>query len=162
MVVEYFGTWAARAGVAHGPEVVTFEFRTTRLVPDADHTIFRNSDFPGPNAISLVIGLVNRNPQALWLQAINLRQQLPGITNGVLLEIVTETEVAQHFEKSVVPGSVPNLVEVVVFSPRAYAALRAYCSCVCPLFSTQEHVFELHHPGISEQQRRIIGRHERT
>ena len=37
----------------------------------------------------------------------------------------------------------------------AHALLNAHRPCIRPAFQTQEHVLELHHAGVGEQQRRI-------
>src|SRR5262245_8339180 len=52
-------------------------------------------------------------------------------------------------------------IEVVVFPTHAHALLGTRRAVViAPLFA-QEHVLELVHPGVREEQRRVIGRDER-
>ena len=87
-------------------------------------------------------------------------KELPGIMDGLFLEIVTETEIAQHLEKSVVAGGVSHVFQVVVFAPGAHAALGGYGARAGALLKAQEYLLELHHAGVGEQQRRIIGRHQ--
>ncbi len=50
-----------------------------------------------------------------------LRQQLPGESDGVLLEIVAEGKIAQHLEEGVVAARVADVVEIVVLAARADA-----------------------------------------
>src|SRR5690606_34327831 len=62
----------------------------------------------------------------------------------------------------VVPGGVADLVEVVVLAAGAYAALRGSGAPVAALLRTQEHILELHHAGVGEQQGRVVTRHQRA
>ena len=90
-----------------------------------------------------------------------LRQKLPRVMNGVALEIVAEAEIAEHLEECVVARRIADIFQIVVLSARAHAALRGRRAHVWPLVDAEEHVLELHHPGIGEEQRRIVGRNER-
>jgi hypothetical protein len=55
-----------------------------------------------------------------------------------------------------VTGSAAYLLQIVVFSPRPNALLRAACPDIIAFFQAEENVLELVHPGIGEEQRRII------
>ena len=77
------------------------------------------------------------------------------------LEVVAEGEVAEHLEEGVVARGVADVLEVVVLAARAHAALRAGRAHVGALLLAEEHVLELHHAGVGEQQRRIVAGHER-
>ena len=44
--------------------------------------------------------------------------------NGILLEIVAEREVPEHFEEGVMTGGVADVVEVIVLAAGADALLR--------------------------------------
>jgi hypothetical protein len=53
---------------------------------------------------------------------------------------------------------VPYLLEIVVLPPGAHALLAGRgLQAVAPLL-TQERSLELHHAGIGEEQRRVVGR----
>src|SRR6185295_8287869 len=95
-------------------------------------------------------------------QFVDLGEQLPGKLDRVLLEIVAEAEVAQHFEESVVPRRVADVLQVVVLAARTHAALRGGGARVGALLLAEEDVLELHHARIDEQQRRVVRGHERT
>ncbi len=64
--------------------------------------------------------------------------------------------------EGVVPGGVPHLLEVVVLAAGAHALLRGrHATPERRLFEPEEHALELHHPRVGEQQRRVVGGHER-
>src|SRR3546814_17812535 len=50
--------------------------------------------------------------------------QLPGILDGVLLEVVAEGEVAEHLEEGVEAGGEADVLQVVVLAAGAHAFLR--------------------------------------
>ena len=55
----------------------------------------------------------------------------------------------------------PDVVEVVVLAADAHALLRRRRARVVALLAAEEHVLELVHPGVGEEQRRVVVRHER-
>jgi hypothetical protein len=61
-----------------------------------------------------------------------------------------------------VPGRVADVLEVVVLAAGAHAALRGGRARVVALLLAEEHVLELHHAGVGEQQRRIVAGHQRA
>ena len=52
------------------------------------------------------------------------------------------------------------VLEVIVLTTSAHAFLRGGCSRVVAFLQAQEHVFELIHPGVGEQQSAIVRRNE--
>ena len=54
-----------------------------------------------------------------------------------------------------------DVVEIVVLAADAHHLLRRRRAGVLALLASQKRVLELVHPGVGEQQRRIVGRHER-
>jgi hypothetical protein len=54
---------------------------------------------------------------------VDLGQQLPGVVDGVALEVVAEAEVTQHLEEGVVARGVADVFQVVVLAAGAHAAL---------------------------------------
>src|SRR5262249_12498049 len=87
--------------------------------------------------------------------------QLPGVGDGVRLEVVAEREVAQHLEERVVPPGEADVVQIVVFAPGADAFLGAGGTRVVALLPAGKNVLELDHPGVGEKQRRVVQRDER-
>ena len=55
---------------------------------------------------------------------------------------------------------VADVFQVVVLAAGAQAALHGGRAHVVALVGTQEHVLELNHAGIGEQQGRVIARHQ--
>jgi len=86
---------------------------------------------------------------------------VPGIFDRGFLEVVAEREIAQHLEEGVVTGRVANIVEVVVLAAGADAFLNGRGPDIGPLLRAGEHVLELHHACVGEEQRRIVTRNER-
>ena len=89
------------------------------------------------------------------------RQQLPRERDRFLLEVVAEREIAEHLEERVMPQRRPDVVEVVVLAADAHALLRRRRARVGALLLAEEDVLELVHPGVGEEQRRIVARHQR-
>ena len=87
--------------------------------------------------------------------------QLPGVGNSILLEIISKRKIAQHLEKRVMALRKPHIFQVVMLPARAHAFLTARRSRVIPLFEAEEHVLELVHPRIRKQQGRVPKRHQR-
>ena len=87
--------------------------------------------------------------------------QLPGVGDGVLLEVVAKAEIAQHLEERVVAVGEADVLKVVMLAAGAHALLRRGGARVVALFDAQEDVLELVHAGVGEQQRRVVGRNQR-
>src|SRR4029079_2886754 len=116
VVVEDLAARAARARVAHRPEVVAHA--------EARETALRHADLVETDVRSLIVVLVDRAPEPLGRQAEVLRDELPREADRIALEVVAEAEVAEHLEERVVPRRVADVLEVVVLAARAHAALR--------------------------------------
>ena len=80
--------------------------------------------------------------------------------NRFALEVVAEAEVAQHLKEGVVAARKANVFKVVVLAAGADALLRSGGALVVALLRPQEHVLELVHSGVGEQQRRVVGGHQ--
>ena len=65
-----------------------------------------------PELLGLVVVLVDGDPEPVLLQAEALGQQLPGVGDGVFLEVVAEGEVAEHLEERRVPVGAADVVDV--------------------------------------------------
>ena len=160
VVVEDLGAGAAGAGVAHHPEVVA-HVATTLVVADAHDALGRHADDLVPDLVGLVVLGVHGHPELVLGQLEVLGEQLPRVGNGVVLEVVAEAEVAQHLEEGVVARGVAHVLQVVVLAAGADALLAGGGAAVGPLVEAQEHVLELVHAGVGEQQRRVVARHHR-
>lgn len=163
MVEEDLGAGTARSGIAHRPEVVGRIGRTL-VVADPHHTLGGHADFLGPDVVGLVVGGVDGDPELFLgqVQPFLAGEELPGVMDGVALEIVAEAEVTQHFEEGVVPRGVADVFQVVVLAAGAHAFLAGGRTGVGALFQAEEAVLELVHARVGEQQGRIVRRDQRT
>ena len=161
VVVEDLGARAARAGVTHHPEVVRGVARAL-VVADADDAVGRHADLLVPDRVGLVVFRIDGDPELLGRQREDGRQQLPGVADRILLEVVAKAEVAQHLEEGLVPRGVADVLEVVVLAAGADALLRRGGARVGALVEAEEDVLELVHPGVGEQQRRVVAGHDRA
>ncbi len=116
VVEEDFRARSARARVAHLPEVVA------RC--DADDLAVGKARDLLPDRVGFVVGMIDRDDEALLVEAEFLGQQVPGELDGAILEIVAEREVAEHLEERVMARGVADVVEVVVLAAGAHAFLR--------------------------------------
>ena len=105
----------------------------------------------------------NGEVEFFFRDAVPIRRgdQLPGEGDGVLLEIIAERKVSEHFEEGVVAVGEADVFQVVVLAAGAHAFLAGGGAIVVALFEAQEDVLELVHPGVGEEQRRIVRRDER-
>ena len=161
MIEKDLGTWAAGASLSHLPEVIG-RITGALVVADTNDALGRHPDHLLPKRIGLVVLGVNRDPEFLDWQTINLSQKLPRKLDCVALEVIPKTKITQHLEKRMVPRGITNVFQIIVFTARANAALRSGRALVRTLFTAQEHVLELDHPRVGEEQRRIIDGHQRT
>ena len=125
VVVENFGARAARAGIAHLPEVVGRVFRAF-VVADADDAFRRHADFVQPDVVGFVVFCVNGRQEFVFgdIEPFGGSEELPSEVDGVAFEVVAEGEVAHHFKEGVVAGGVADVFQVVVFAACTYAFLR--------------------------------------
>ena len=154
VVVEDLGAGTARAGVAHRPEV--------RLHAHPREARGIDADLLQPDLGRPVVLFVDRHPQPLGRNAERPGDEVPRIADRLALEVVAEAEVAEHLEERMVPRRVADVLEVVVLAACTHAALGARRSHVAAGLLAEEHVLELHHAGVGEQQRRVVARHQRA
>jgi hypothetical protein len=149
------GARPAGAGVAHLPEVVLVAEAVDAGVGEARHL--------APVLPRLVVGVVDRDAEPFRIegQPLLAGDELPGEGDRVALEVVAEGEVPQHLEEGVVPLGEPHLLEVVVLAAGADALLHRRGSAVVALLDALKDALELVHPGVGEQQRRVVGGDQR-
>ena len=151
-VVEEFRIRAAGAGVAHRPEVV--------LV--GHHAAWRQAHGAGPDAPRLVVVRVHGHPDTVLGELQDIGDELPGPDDGVFLEVVAEAEVAEHLEERLVAPGVADVFQIVVLAAGAYAPLATHGALVVAAFAPGQRVLELHHASVGEEQRRVVGGHQRS
>ena len=158
-----FAARAARAGVAHHPEVILL------VTVDNMHGGIKagGGEDLRPIIVCLLIEFtgiaiarfVHRGVQTLFRETPRAGDQFPGPFDGFLFEIITKGPVAQHLEKRVVIGIHPHIFEVVVFAAGANTLLRvsgAPRRVRAVLFAEKDR-HKLVHAGVGEQQVWRIG-----
>src|SRR5690606_16172812 len=144
---------AARAGIAHRPEVV--------LHAHARETSRIDADLVEPDTRRLVVLLVDGAPEPLGRESELFRDELPRVADRFALEVVAEAEVAEHLEERVVAAGIADVLEIVVLAAGTQAPLRGRGARNRALLASEEDVLELDHAGVREEQRRIVRGHER-
>ena len=154
MVIENLGAGAAGAGRSHAPEVV--------IRRDADDPLFWQARDFAPVTRGLIVGVIDGDGQLVFRQAEILGQKLPRKRNRLLLEIVAEREIPQHFKEGMVARGVADIVQIIVLAARAHAFLGGCGALVVAGFHAGETVLELYHARVGEHQRRVVARHKRA
>lgn len=77
-----------------------------------------------------------------------------------MLEVVAKAKVAQHFKEGVVASGITDVLQVIMFTTGAYAALCRGGTAIAALIDAKENIFKLVHPGVGKQQCRIVVRHQ--
>ena len=151
------GARAARTGDAHVPVVV---LKGTAL----DVLIGHPDGSPGLARLDVALGVVgmesraeDRHPDAGRVKAEStlvgrFGDELPGVLDGLILEVVTEGEVAQHLEEGAVAGGLADLVDI----EGTDALLDAGGAFPRGRLGAHEVGLERHHAGIDEQQRGVV------
>ena len=142
------GAWPAGARIAHGPEII--------LLIHSEKGVRAHTHIVCPDACSFVILAEHGDVELISGDGKIFRDQFPGPGDRLLLEIIAEREIAQHLEKSVMPGRAPHLLQIVVFAAGANALLGGAGAVIVALLAAQKGILELVHAGIREEQRRII------
>jgi len=152
-IVIDFRTRTTRAGLAHLPEVVGFIQSENARLRHARHFL--------PQSLGVVVFSKDADVELVFGNRKIVREQFPGESDCVLLEIVAEGEIAKHLKERVVAARVADVIEIVMLAARADALLRGGGAGVIALFQAGENVFELVHARVREKQRRVVGRHQR-
>ena len=141
---------AAGAWHAHVPVVVG---KPAGLDP-----AFRQADLVPPDRVRLLVAEQDRGPQLVLGEAepavrLGPGQQLPGVGDRPLLEVITERPVAQHLEERRMPGGLPDLFDV----QRAHALLHVRHPPVRRRPLAEQVRLERLHARDDEQHRGIVG-----
>ena len=161
VVVEDFAARAAGPRVGHHPEVVG-RVLGALVVADAHHAIGRQTDHLRPDVVGFVVVDIDRGPELVGGQLVDLGQQLPGPGQRLALEVVAKAPVAQHLEEGVVARGIAHVFQVVVLAAGAQAGLYRRGAHIRAFVRAQEHVLELHHAGVGEHQRGVVAGNQRA
>mmetsp|Transcript_79385 Transcript_79385/g.230479 ORF Transcript_79385/g.230479 Transcript_79385/m.230479 type:complete len:459 (-) Transcript_79385:73-1449(-) len=165
-VIVELGAGAARAGVAHLPEVVLHvpgedPLRGQVLLPE----LLRLQ--VGRHARLLRVAAVVGGVDARRVQVVHLREQLPRPLDGLGLEVVPEGPVAKHLKEGVVVHVLADVLQVVVLAARTDALLRVGGALelregVGRVDLPHEDGLELVHASVDEEQGWVVvGHHGR-
>ena len=147
------GARATRTDLAHLPEIILLvEALDVRRVDVGEIT---------PQGFGLAVGAVDGGVELVLGKLPHLGDELPGPGDRFLLVVVAERPVAEHLEEGVVVAVAPDLLDVVVLAAQAQTFLRIDRARVGELLIAEEDVLELHHPGVDEQQGRVLVRNQR-
>ena len=139
---------AARSCVAHGPKILFFT--------QPDHSFVGNTNLFVPQIIGFIVICINRSVEFLRRQAITIGHQVPGKIDCLFFKVVPEGEIPEHFEKGMVSGRIPDVLQVVVLSAGPDTLLGSCGANILPLFFSEEGAFELNHSRIGEQKGWIV------
>ena len=77
-----------------------------------------------------------RHPEFFSRNAQALCEQFPSKKDGITLEIITKTKVTQHFKESVMTSGIADIIQVIMFTACANAALYTHRTIVSTLILT--------------------------
>jgi hypothetical protein len=86
-----------------------------------------------------------------------LGEELPPKETGLLFEIVAKGEITEHLEECMVTARPSDIFEIIVFSADSDAFLHGGDAICRTRLDTGKNILELHHSGVCEHQRGIIG-----
>ncbi len=118
-----FGARAARAGLAHRPEVVGHAH--------ADDAVVREAADLLPDRARFVVGgdpvgtAEHGDDEAARIEAVALGDEVPRVGDRLFFEVVAEGEVTEHLEERVVARGDADVLEIVVLARDADAFLAA-------------------------------------
>ena len=107
VVIVNLRTRPAGSRVAHRPEVL--------VLVEAEDLFFRQADLVPPQDVGFVIFAENARDQTIAGNPQGLGHELPGVDDGVFLEVVAEGEVSEHLEEGVVPRRAPTFSRSLCF-----------------------------------------------
>ena len=140
---------SAGTGNPHRPEIVGHAAPLDAFRRNAGHAL--------PQPFGLVIGLVHGDPQPIGVQPVTTLvqrpgQQIPGVLDRTLLEVVAEGEIPGHLKEGVVPLGDPDVLDIQ--GPHTF--LHAGRTRERRFLLAEEVRLERHHAGDREQQRRVL------
>ena len=155
MVIENFGARTAGAGIAHHPEVVGSE-TSALVVADTNDSIGRDTDFLIPDVVSLVVLGVHSHPEFFRREFEVFGKKLPGILDGITLEVISEAEVAKHFKECVMASGIAYVFQVIVLAAGTNTFLTGRRTGVGTLVKAKVNILELVHTCVGKQQCRVV------
>src|SRR4029453_5077742 len=153
VIVVDFRARTAGPGVAHPPEIVLLAVAKD---PRGVHAGLALPELLGLGVRREALAAAeDGQPETLDREPIADRDEVPGVADRLLLEVVAEGEVTQHLEERVVARRAPDLLEVVVLARHAQALLGCRRAGVVALLASGEVVLELVHARVGEEERGV-------
>ena len=100
--------------------------------------------------------------ETIWIKSIHLGEQFHCPTDRLLLEVITERPIAEHLEECVVVGIAAHILKVVVLATSTNALLGVNGTRVVARSLAKEHILELVHACVREEQGGILEWDRRT
>ena len=152
------GAGAAGACLGHAPEVCIVPL--VDVAPSCE-AIGGNADLLQPNVGRLFVVAIDRDGEAIGRDPHLNGEELPSPEDRVALEVVAERPGAEHLKEGVVSWRSANLFKVVVLPGHTEAALVVNGSAIRAGLGPAEELFELHHPGVREEEGGVASGYER-
>jgi hypothetical protein len=130
------------------PEVISFAKTNNALCGNADLVV--------PNVEGFVILLVDRGPEKLCGDLESYGKELPSPLDSLLLEVVAEGEVTEHFKECAVTRGVTNALKV----GGTNALLAGSYTVAGRLFLTGEELLHRCHTRVDKKERFVVMRNE--
>ena len=140
------GVRAARAR-ADFPEVVLH----------LDDVVLREARLGLPDLDGFRVVRIDRDPELVFRQLNDFRQEFPSPGNGLALEIIAEREIAEHLEERLMARRTADVLDIA----RAHAALARRHARAGRLHLAREERLQRSHAGADQQQGRIVLRDQR-
>jgi hypothetical protein len=137
-----------RAGAA-GPGTVLPEVIS---LAKAEDTICRNAYFLVPNLKGFFVVFIDGRIQTVFFQTNHLGQEFPAPSDGFVLEVITEGEVAQHFKIGAVTGSLTDVLNITGTN----ALLASADTAARGFYFTLKVGLHRCHTGVDQQKRLVI------
>src|ERR1700691_264716 len=102
VIVENLRARTTRPSFSHGPEIGLLAYARAASRIDAD--------LLGPDPLRFVVFRENRDPQTILRNSERTGDEIPREMNRFALEVIAEAEVAEHLEKSVMPGGITDIL----------------------------------------------------
>ena len=122
-VVVQLGAGAARARVAHLPEVVLHAALEDVVLGEVAQPELAGLLVGGGAAAEVGVALAVGGVEAVRGDAIDVGEEVPRPVDGLALEVVAEAPGAEHLEEGVVVGVLAHVLEVIVLAAGADALL---------------------------------------
>ena len=115
MIIKNLATRATGPCIAHRPEIISGR--------DPDNAIFRQSGNFAPKIKGSIVVMEDGDGQSRGIKIPFLGNQAPSQFDRPVLEIITEREIAEHFEKSVMARRVADIIEIIMLAASTHAFL---------------------------------------